>query len=313
MKEFLEYLEFNKKYSSYTVINYENDLLKLEEFLNKRKIKLNDLDYKMVNEFIIFLKENRLNSVSINRILSAARTYFKFLEKKKVVSSNPFKLTTSLKKDKRLPNYFKYNDFIDMIDSIDTNTDLGIRNRALFELLLATGARVSEVVNIKTNDINISLGEIKVLGKGNKERIVYINEHTKEALLNYLNNSRNNLIKEKNDYLFLNHLGTKLTDRGVRVIIDNIIKKSAISLKITPHTFRHSFATMMLNEGCDLKSVQELLGHVNLSTTSIYTHLSNEQIKNVYLHTHPRNKKWWVFFIKKIRSKSFLSVVEFNY
>jgi len=291
MKEFLEYLEFNKKYSSYTVINYENDLLKLEEFLNKRKIKLNDLDYKMVNEFIIFLKENRLNSVSINRILSAARTYFKFLEKKKVVSSNPFKLTTSLKKDKRLPNYFKYNDFIDMIDSIDTNTDLGIRNRALFELLLATGARVSEVVNIKTNDINISLGEIKVLGKGNKERIVYINEHTKEALLNYLNNSRNNLIKEKNDYLFLNHLGTKLTDRGVRVIIDNIIKKSAISLKITPHTFRHSFATMMLNEGCDLKSVQELLGHVNLSTTSIYTHLSNEQIKNVYLHTHPRNKK----------------------
>jgi len=291
MKEFLEYLKFNKKYSSYTVINYENDLLKLEEFLNKRKIKLNDLDYKMVNEFIIFLKENRLNSVSINRILSAARTYFKFLEKKKVVSSNPFKLTTSLKKDKRLPNYFKYNDFIDMIDSIDTNTDLGIRNRALFELLLATGARVSEVVNIKTNDINISLGEIKVLGKGNKERIVYINEHTKEALLNYLNNSRNNLLKEKNDYLFLNHLGTKLTDRGVRVIIDNIIKKSAISLKITPHTFRHSFATMMLNEGCDLKSVQELLGHVNLSTTSIYTHLSNEQIKNVYLHTHPRNKK----------------------
>jgi len=313
MKEFLEYLEFNKKYSSYTVINYENDLLKLEEFLNKRKIKLNDLDYKMVNEFIIFLKENRLNSVSINRILSAARTYFKFLEKKKVVSSNPFKLTTSLKKDKRLPNYFKYNDFIDMIDSIDTNTDLGIRNRALFELLLATGARVSEVVNIKTNDINISLGEIKVLGKGNKERIVYINEHTKDALINYLNNSRNNLIKEKNDYLFLNHLGTKLTDRGVRVIIDNIIKKSAISLKITPHTFRHSFATMMLNEGCDLKSVQELLGHVNLSTTSIYTHLSNEQIKNVYLHTHPRNKKWWVFFIKKIRSKSFLSVVEFYY
>jgi len=190
MKEFLEYLKFNKKYSSYTVINYENDLLKLEEYLNKRKIKLNDLDYKMVNEFIIFLKENRLNSVSINRILSAARTYFKFLEKKKVVSSNPFKLTTSLKKDKRLPNYFKYNDFIDMIDSIDTNTDLGIRNRALFELLLATGARVSEVVNIKINDINIGLGEIKVLGKGNKERIVYINEHTKDALINYLNNWR---------------------------------------------------------------------------------------------------------------------------
>ena len=178
-----------------------------------------------------------------------------------------------------------------MIDSIDLSIDLGVRNRALLEVLLSTGARIGEVVNIKCSDINLSFGEIKVLGKGNKERIVYLNDYTKEAINNYLNTSRRNLLKKECDYLFLNHLGTKLTDRGVRVIIDDIIKKACLNLKISPHSFRHSFATMLLNEGCDLKSVQELLGHVNLSTTSIYTHLSNEQIKNVYLHTHPRSKK----------------------
>jgi len=290
MQEFLDYLKFNKKYSDYTIINYENDLLKLEQYLNEFKYTLNDIDYKKINEFIIELKNEGLNSNSINRILSTCRTYFKFLEKKKIVNSNPFKLTNGLKKDKKLPNYFKYNDFIDMIDSIDLSTDLGVRNWALLEILLSTGARIGEVVNIKVNDINLSAGEIKVLGKGNKERIVYLNEHTKEALENYLNNARVKLLKGKCDYLFLNHLGTRLTDRGVRVIIEQIIKKTSLNLKLSPHSFRHSFATMLLSEGCDLKSVQELLGHVNMSTTSIYTHLSNEQIKNVYLHTHPRSK-----------------------
>jgi len=291
MKEFLDYLKINRKYSNYTVLNYENDLLKLEDFLKKNKYKLSDLDYKSVNEFIIYLKEIDLNSNSINRILSTCRTYFKYLEKNNVVKKNPFKLTNSLKKEKKLPNYFKYNDFVDMIDSIDVSTPLGIRNKALLELLLATGARIGEVVNIKCSDVSLSALEIKVLGKGNKERIVYLNEHTKVALEDYLNSSRNLLLKGDCEYLFLNHLGTKLTDRGVRLIIDDIIKKSALNLKISPHSFRHSFATMLLSEGCDLKSVQELLGHVNLSTTSIYTHLSNEQIKNVYLHTHPRNKR----------------------
>jgi len=291
MKEFLNYLKYNKNYSNHTLVNYENDLLKLEIYLSDNNLKLNDLDYKGINDFIIWLKSDRLNSNSINRILSACRSYFKFLESKNKVNSNPFKLTNSLKKEKKLPNYFKYNDFIDMIDSIDLSTDLGVRNRALLEVLLSTGARIGEVVNIKCNDINLALGEIKVLGKGNKERIVYLNDYTKEAINDYLNTSRRNLLKKECDYLFLNHLGTKLTDRGVRVIIDDIIKKACLNLKISPHSFRHSFATMLLNEGCDLKSVQELLGHVNLSTTSIYTHLSNEQIKNVYLHTHPRSKK----------------------
>lgn len=290
MKEFLDYLTFNKKYSNYTILNYEIDLRKLNDFLNLHKYDIKDLDYKRVNEFIIYLKSVGLNTNSINRILSSSRSYFNYLERLKKLKTNPFNLTSSLKKDKVLPNYFKYNDFVDMINSIDLSTPLGVRNRALFELLLATGARIGEVVNIKCCDIDLKLGEIKVLGKGNKERIVYLNAIASDAIDNYLNSARNTLKKGDCDYLFLNHLGTKLTDRGVRVVIDQIIKKSCLNLKITPHSFRHSFATMLLNEGCDLKSVQELLGHVNMSTTSIYTHLSNEQIKNVYLHTHPRSK-----------------------
>ena len=159
-------------------------------------------------------------------------------------------------------------------------------------MLLCTGCRVNELINIKLNDIDINLREIKVLGKGNKERIVYLGSYAIDSLNNYLN-IRKNILKDKqdNNYLFLNHLGNKLTTRGIREIIDNILKKASINLKITPHTFRHSFATMMLKEGCDLKSVQELLGHVSLSTTSIYTHITNEELKRVYLKTNPRQLK----------------------
>lgn len=290
IQEFLDYLSFEKKYSDYTVLNYELDIEKLKEFLEKKRYNYKNIDYKKVNEFIIYLKDKDLKANSINRILSSSRTFYNYLEKNKLVNNNCFKLVNSLKKEQLLPNYFKYNDFLEMINSIDLSTPLGVRNRALFELLLATGARIGEVVNIKCKDIDLIRGEVKVLGKGNKERIVYLNEHTIEALNKYLKNARNILDKKKCDYLFLNHLGGKLTDRGVRLIIDKIIKQSSVNLKVTPHTFRHSFATMLLNEGCDLKSVQELLGHVNLSTTNIYTHVTNEQIKNIYLHTHPRSK-----------------------
>lgn len=290
MKEFLDYLKYNKKYSNYTILNYENDLKKLEHFLKIKNYNINNLTYKNINEFIIYLKDEILSTNTINRILSSSRTYFNYLEKNNIIKYNPFNLANSLKKDKVLPNYFKYSDFEEMINAIDVKKPLGVRNRALLELLLATGARIGEVVNIKCQDVDLNGGEIKVLGKGNKERIVYINEHTIDALNEYIYSAREVLKKEDEDYLFLNHLGTKLTDRGVREIINQIIKKSSLNLKVTPHTFRHSFATMLLSEGCDLKSVQELLGHVNLSTTSIYTHLSNEQIKSVYLHTHPRSK-----------------------
>lgn len=285
--EFLVYLESIKKYSDNTIINYGLDLDKLEEYLNLKNKNIKDLEYKDILDYINYLKDNH-KSTSVNRSLSCLRSYYDFLIRNKKIKNNPFNLVHSMKKEKKLPEYFKYNEYVELINSIDVSTDLGIRNKCIFEVLLCTGCRVNELVNIKLDDIDINNQEIKVLGKGNKERIVYLGSYAVDSLNDYLK-IRNNILKNKNNsYLFLNHLGNKITTRGIRDIIDKILLKSSTNLKITPHTFRHSFATMLLNEGCDLKSVQELLGHVSLSTTSIYTHVSNEELKRVYLHTNPR-------------------------
>lgn len=290
--EFIEYIKKERNYSDYTETNYTIDLDNFSEYISKKKINYKSITYKQITEYIKYLKiEKNLNSTSINRHLSSLRSFYNYLIRIGDVVNNPFNLIKGPKKAIKLPNYMKYNEFEEMVNSCD-NSDLGIRNRAILETLLSTGARVGEIKNVKLSDIDFSNHEIKVLGKGNKERICYFNDHTKEALRNYIDNSRLNLLGEKkSDYLFINHIGGHLTDRGIRLIIDNIIKISSINTKVTPHTFRHTFATMLLNEGCDLKSVQELLGHVNLSTTSIYTHVTNDRIKEIYLHTHPRSKK----------------------
>lgn len=286
-QDFLNYLIKIKKYSTNTILNYELDIDKYETYLNSKKIKLYNVEYKDVLNFISYLKTDH-KSTSINRTLSCIRSYYNFLIKKEKINNNPFKLVNSMKKEKKLPNYFKYNEYEELINSIDTNNNLGKRNRCIFEVLLCTGCRCNELINIKLYDIDLENKEIKVLGKGNKERIVYLGSYAIDSIREYLSVRKEILGKKDNNYLFINHLGNQLSTRGIRDIIDKILLKSSSDLKITPHTFRHSFATMLLNEGCDLKSVQELLGHVSLSTTSIYTHVSNEELKRVYLHTNPR-------------------------
>lgn len=289
--EFLDYLTLEKNYSDYTETNYELDLFKYEEYLNKHKINYLKVKYKDISEFIIYLKEAKYKSTSINRIISTLRSFYSFLEKNKKINSNPFELVPSVKTEKRLPNYFKYNEFTTMLEVIE-DTPLGIRNRLILEMLLATGMRVSELSNLKLEDIDINTKEIRVFGKGKKIRIVYYGDYCANSLDNYLNNSRNILLSGKtSEYLYINNKGFKLTDRGVRLIIDNIVKKSCIKSKVSPHTFRHTFASLMLNEGCDIKSVQELLGHVSLSTTGIYTHLTNEEVRREYLKAHPHGKE----------------------
>lgn len=287
---FLEYLSSIKKYSDNTVLNYELDIDKYEFFLKTKKLGVKNIEYKDILDYISYLKDEH-KSTSINRNLSCLRSYYNFLIKNNYIKNNPFNLIHSMKKEKKLPEYFKYNEYETLVNNIDTSNDLGIRNKCLFEVLLCTGCRVNELVNIKLDDIDINNQEIKVLGKGNKERIVYLGSYAVDSLNDYLSIRSNIMGKNNNNYLFLNHLGNKLTTRGIREIIDKILLKSSSNLKITPHTFRHSFATMLLNEGCDLKSVQELLGHVSLSTTSVYTHVSNEELKRVYLHTNPRQLK----------------------
>lgn len=288
MKEkFLDYLQNIKKYSDNTIINYEIDIDRYINYLKLNKIDIFKIEYKNVLDYISYLKKNH-KSTSINRSISSIRTYYNYLIKNNYTNSNPFKIINGMKKEKKLPEYFKYNEYVELVNSIDINSNLGIRNKCIFEVLLCTGCRCNELVNIKLDDINLNEREIKVLGKGNKERIVYLGSYAIESIEKYLSIRNEILGKKDNNYLFINHLGDKLTTRGIRDIIDKILLKSSNNMKITPHTFRHSFATMLLNEGCDLKSVQELLGHVSLSTTSIYTHVSNEELKRVYLHTNPR-------------------------
>lgn len=292
IEEFLAYIRTERNYSDLTEKNYLIDLEQFEEYLINNSLKYKKLTYRDISNYVAYLKEKvKFKSASINRHLSSLRSFYNFLLNHEIIDNNPFNLIKGPKQEKQLPNYMKYSEFEEMISSCE-NTPLGIRNRAILEILLATGARIGELINLNVSDIELNHLELKVLGKGNKERICYFNEHCREAIELYLDSSRGILLNnKKSDRLFINHVGGNLTTRGVRDILDNIVKKCSLKNKVTPHTFRHTFATMLLNEGCDLKSVQELLGHVNLSTTSIYTHITNDRIKDVYLHAHPRSRK----------------------
>lgn len=286
--EFLDYISYEKKYSDYTEKNYELDLFKYFEYLDKNNLNYLTVKYKDVSNFTLFLAKQNYKSTTINRIDSSIRSFYNYLELEEKINGNPFKAASNLKVPKRLPNYFKYDEYLTMISVIDKD-DYEYRNRLILEMLFATGLRVSELSNIKIKDIDFSEREIKIIGKGSKERFVFYNKECANVLDSYLKECRSKLLNGKDsEYLFINHLGDKLTDRGIRLIIDKIVKKSCIKSKVSPHTFRHTFATMLLNEGCNIKSVQELLGHSSLGTTGIYTHLTNDEVRLAYMKAHPR-------------------------
>ncbi len=284
-------MKYQKNYSEKTIENYELDIIKYEQFLNVNNLDYTKISYLNITDYLIYLNKLDLKSSSIARNLSALRSYYNYLLKKNIVNTNIFKLVSSPKREKKLPNYLQYNEFESILNSCG-NDNLGIRNRAIVELLLASGLRVSELVNIKLNDLDFNEKSIRVIGKGKKERIVYFGDYALRSLNEYLESSREYLLKSKNnEYLFINHLGDKITTRGITDILDRLLELTAIEKKVSPHTFRHSFATMLLNEGANTKVVQELLGHASMKTTSIYTHLSNDKLRMEYLRAHPRAKK----------------------
>lgn len=293
LDNFLEYLEYQKNYSKYTLINYQKDIETFYIFLKENKINnIKKVDYKILRNYLEYLYNKKYTSSSINRHVSSIKTYFKYLERENIIKNNPSILLNTVKKEKKLPKVINSNDIETILLLPDISTPLGMRDSAILEMFYSTGIRVSELVKIKLNDVELSENRIKIEGKGNKERYVLYGNILKEKMLKYVKEGRKELLQEKqNKYLFLNKNGEKLTERGVRVIIDNILKKAGEKIHISPHMLRHTFATHMLNEGADLKIVQELLGHENLSTTQIYTHVSNERLKNVFLHTHPRAHK----------------------
>ena len=293
LEQFINYIEIEKHYSFYTVKNYELDLESFYDFLNKENItNIKDIDFKVIRLYLTVMYEKKYSKKTISRNISSLRSFFKYLIKHEHIKTNPMLLISNPKQDHKLPNFLYYNDLEKILEIPDTNTPLGHRDALIIELFYSTGIRVSEIINIKLNDIDYSKNRIKILGKGNKERYVLYGDVCSKLLNSYINEKRNIILGDKhNEYLFINHLGNKLTSRGVEYILSKIIKQSDLKTKISPHTLRHTFATHMLNEGADLKSVQELLGHENLKTTQIYTHVSNERLREVYLHSHPRAKK----------------------
>ena len=291
VEEFLKNLKYQRNYSDYTILSYKEDLNTYEEFLNREGLNFKTIKYNDIRNYLRYLKEekNEKNS-SICRGLSALRTFYNYLITNEVTDSNPFTYLNGPKKEKRLPRYFEYNELEELFKVPDLKDPYGQRNRLILELLYASGMRVGELVSIKVKDINISEGTILILGKGNKERITHFGEYAKEILLLYLDDGYKKLNKKNLDYLFINNKATKLTERGVRDILNNVIKETDISKHISPHMLRHTFATHLLNEGCDILSVQKLLGHESISATGIYTHVTTEHLKNVYYSNFPRAK-----------------------
>lgn len=290
LSEFLKYIDLEKNYSNYTLINYKDDLSFYLDFLNKENIDVLDSDYKVIRNYSSYMYNKKYSSKTISRHISSLRSFYKYMLKENYIVKNPMTLISNPKQESKLPHFLYYNELETILNIPDKSTPLGQRDSVILELLYSTGIRVSELVNVKLKDINLSTRKIRILGKGNKERIVLYGEYLKNLLDIYLNDGREKLVKNNQEYLVLNKNGSGLTTRGVRVIIDNILKKGEIDFHISPHVLRHTFATHMLDSGADLKSVQELLGHENLSTTQIYTHVSNERLRKVYLSTHPRAK-----------------------
>ncbi len=287
-----DYLTNEKRYPETTITSYLNAIDKYDEFISEKNFNYKKITKDEIREFLKYLDEEKYSKSSISQNLSALRSFYSFLVTNNIIDSNQFRLIKNPKKEKHLPNFLQPDELMTIFDSIELETPLGIRNRLIIELLYATGLRVSELINLNINDIDLHNHEIRVIGKGNKERIVFFGEYAEKYLKLYFKDSRNILLNsKKSDALILNKDGNPITSRGIEIIIDKIVKDAALKHNISPHVIRHTFATDLLNNGADLKSVQELLGHSSLSTTQIYTHITNERLRSVYLKTFPRQKE----------------------
>ncbi len=283
LEKYNEYLKYELNYSFYTIKEYVLHVKNFITYCDNNGINYLSLNKNDVINYLKFLDDQKLSNKSISTILSSLRCFYSYLLDNGYISLNIFKLVSNPKLEKKLPSFLSYEEIRIVLDSIDIDNILSIRNKMIIELLYATGIRVSELRNIKINDIDFNNKSIKVFGKGSKERIVFFGDYAYEAIKLYLDNR-----ELKSEYLILNNKGKQISIRGIELIIKNVIDKACIKTKVSPHTFRHTFATHMLNNGCPLKSVQELLGHASLSSTEIYTHITDDYIKSEYLKNMPR-------------------------
>ena len=285
IEDFLRYLLIDKGYSKNTISSYKQDLDKFNEYFKNKNI--NDIDS---NDLKNYIKSLNLNEKSISRTISCLKSFYKFLIIEKIIKHNPTDGLYMPKVKKSLPNIMSVDEVARLLD-IKLDDDFSYRNKAMLELMYATGLRVSELIELKLNDVDFSDDIIRIMGKGSKERIIPMGDFAKEYLEEYIYNHRGNMLKGiTTDYVFLNNHGKKMTRQGFFKIIKKLANEAGISTEISPHTLRHSFASHLLKYGADLRTIQELLGHSDISTTQIYTHVANEELRKNYDEYHPHGK-----------------------
>jgi integrase/recombinase XerC len=292
--DFLDSLTYERNVSLNTVAAYRNDLESFVAFLcddyftmARDLIDLRRIDHLTIRSYLAHLARKKLSRATVARHLSALRSFFKFLMREQVVDANPARGVATPRREKRLPEVLQTADVTLLLEQPDLGTPLGMRDRAWLELLYASGLRISELVNIDLDDIELRARLVKVRGKGSKERIVPFGSKAEAALRAYLH-VRMGTTPEDEDPLFLNYRGQRITTRSVRRLFDRYVRGASLRTGVSPHTLRHSFATHLLNAGADLRGIQELLGHASLSTTQKYTHLNDAQLIAVYKKAHPR-------------------------
>ena len=283
--EFLRYLLIDKGYSENTIESYKRDLDKFLEY--NKNTSIDNISNEDLKKYIKYLNDNGLNEKSIARNISSLKSFYKFLVISKYVSSNTSDSLYLPKIKKSLPSTLTEEEVMSLLD-IDLTDNFSYRNKAMLELMYATGLRVSELINLKLQDIDLNQDVIRTFGKGSKERVIPIGDYSKEYLEKYILEYRGSMLKkESSEYLFLNNHGKQMTRQGFFKIIKKIAKEKGINKELSPHTLRHSFASHLLKYGADLRTIQELLGHSDISTTQIYTHITNEELKKNYNEFHP--------------------------
>ena len=289
-QEFLNWLQNEKGSSAHTIRAYQEDLAQFGEYLKAQRIPLEQLEYHDLRYYMASLQQKQqLKKTTLSRKTSTLKSFCKFLHREGMLEHNPADLLSTPKKEKRLPTVINEVDMTAFLDDFLAGEEpLQLRNKAIFELLYSSGLRVSELVQLDVENVQKQKGMLRILGKGSKERIVPVGERAQFAIAYYLEHGRPLLVKEEVQALFLNRQGKRLTTRGVEYILEQYVKQGALKYKVTPHAFRYSFATHLLDNGADLRVIQELLGHESLSTTQIYTEVSASHLQQIYRKAHPR-------------------------
>ena len=291
IKSFLKYLQYEKRYSQHTIKSYSTDLTQFSNFINFHYsgVKIESADHKMVRDWLVSLVGENISPRSINRKIASLRSFYKFLLKNKFTDHNPTLKVRVLKTSKNIPQFFKEADIIRILDEYDYGDDFeGYRDKLMLELLYGTGIRLSELINIRENDINYFDESLKVLGKRNKERIIPLNGELITLINDYKKYKRKDFLANENDYLIVTNNGLKCYPMMVYRTVKKYLDIFTANDKRSPHVLRHTFATHLLNKGAELNAVKDLLGHASLAATQVYTHNSLEKLKKVFDQAHPK-------------------------